>query len=385
MAEPRVEVVCSGGPREMGAAQGKALSERILRARRTLRQLDAVRKQRPWWMPWAVFLALAERKAQAMLGEALSKHSPEMAQRLASMAEGAGVSPAALCLLNVAEVLLPSVRDVTAVPPAMACSAIAVRGRRSATGEPIIVHNFDYVRLVQPFYVLRESRPSGCLRSLEFTVAPLCGAVDGMNERGLCIAMNSAFPVDSGPVGVPNSMVIAETLARCGTVVEAAEWILSRPRWGGALLMLADEAGDIAAVELSNTRSAVRRPPEGQDILFHTNHFSTPSMSDVDVPRSAVFTAKAPDALVGSRVLESSEKRAARLAELLPQIERFGQAELARVMSDHGPAGTPDGTALCMHGDYWETTRCLQWLPRSRRLRVSYSKACSAVFREFAL
>lgn len=385
MAEPRVEVVCEGGPREMGVAQGSALRERIQGAREVLRELDAVRKQRTWWVPWGVFLGLAERKAEGMLGEALSEHAPEMAQRLAGIAEGAGVSPAALCLLNAAEVLLSSVRDVTAVPPAMACSAVAVRGRRSATGEPIIAHNFDYVPLVQPFYVLRESRPSGGLRSLDFTVAPLCGAVDGMNERGLCIAMNYAFPVDTGPAGLPNSMAIAEALARCGTVAEAVDWIVSRPRWGGALLMLADEAGDIASVELSNTRSAVRRPAEGEDVLFHTNHFSTPSMLDVDVPRSAVFTEKAPDALVGLRVLESSGKRAARLAELLPQIERFGQAELERVMSDHGPAGTPDATTLCMHSNYWQTTACLQWLPSSRRLRASYGTACSAVFREFAL
>ncbi len=385
MAEPRVDVVCEGGPREMGVAQGSALRERIVGALDALRQLDAVRKQRPWWMPWAAFLALAERKAEGMLSEALARHSPEMAQRLAGMAEGAGLPPAALCLLNVAETLLSSVREVTTVPPAMACSAVAVRGSRSATGEPIIAHNFDYLPIVQPFYTLRESRPKGGLRSLDFTVAPLCGAVDGMNERGLCVAMNYAFPVDSGPAGLPNSMVIAEALARCGTVAEAIDWIVSRPRWGGALLMLADAAGDIASVELSNTRSAVRRPPEGEDVLFHTNHFFCPEMLDVDVPRSSVFTAKAPDALVGRRVLESSEKRAERLAELLPQVARFGVEELDRVMSDHGPAGTPDGTTLCVHSDYWQTTACLRWLPRSRRLRASYSNACAAAFHEFAV
>jgi hypothetical protein len=308
-----------------------------------------------------------------------------MAQRLAGVAEGAGVSHGALCLLNAAEVLLSSVRDVTTVPPAAACSAVAVRGSRSATGEPIIAHNFDYLPVVQPSYVLRESRPSGGLRSLDFTVAPLCGTIDGMNERGLCVVMNYAFPVDSGPAGVPNSMVIAEALARCGTVAEAAGLILSRPRWGGGLLMLADAAGDMAAVELSNTRSAVRRAAEGEDVLFHTNFYSIPSMLDVDVPRSAVFTAKAPGPLIGCRVMESAEKRAARLAELLPQIERFGPPELARVMSDHGPAGAPDAATVCMHSDYWQTTACLQWLPRARRLRASYGTACSAAFREFAL
>ncbi|MBM4036689.1 MAG: hypothetical protein FJ291_33570 [Planctomycetes bacterium] len=383
MAEPRVDVVCEGGPREMGVAQGAALRERIAGARDALRQLDAVRKQRPWWMPWGVFFGLAERKAEGMLGKALARHSPEMAQRLAGMAEGAGVSQGALCLLNAAEVLLSSVRDVTTVPPAAACSAVAVRGSRSATGEPVIAHNFDYLPVVQPFYILRESRPSSGLRSLDFTVAPMCGTIDGMNERGLCVVMNYAFPVDSGPAGVPNSMVIAEALARCGTVAEAADWVLSRPRWGGGLLMLADAEGDLASVELSNTRSAVRHPAEGEDLLFHANQYSTPSMREVEAARDAVFTAKAPDALVGCRLHESSEKRAARLAELLPQMNRLGPDELARVMSDHGPAGAPDAATVCMHSDYWQTTACLQWLPRSRRLRASYGTACAAAFREF--
>jgi len=402
VGEPRVDVVCEGGPREMGAAQGAALRERIQKARDSLRELDAVRKHRPWWMPWAVFLALAERKAEGMLGQPVARHSPEMAQRLAGIAEGAGLPTAALCLLNAAETLLSSVRDVTAVPPVIACSAIAVRGSRSATGEPIIAHNFDYLPIVQPFYILRESRPSGSLRSLDFTVAPLCGAMDGMNERGLCLALNYAFPVDSGPPGLPNSMVIAETLGRCGTVAEAVDWIVSRPRWGGGLVMLADADGDLAAVELSNTRSAVRRPAEGEDVLFHANQFAIPSMRGVEAPRDAVFTDKAPDPLVGRRLHESSEKRTARLAELLgshlhfahgghvPNEDvtpagRLGPDDLARLLADHGPTGMPDATTPCVHSDYWHTTACLQWLPRSRRLRASYSTACAAAFREFTL
>ncbi len=62
----------------------------------------------------------------------------------------------------------------------------------------------------------------------------------------------------------------------------------------------------------------------------------------------------------------------------------LGPDGLARLLADHGPAGTPDATTLCVHSDYWRTTACLQWFPRSRRLRASYSTACAAAFREFA-
>ena len=89
----------------------------------------------------------------------------------------------ALYLLNALEPMLSSVRGCTAEAPLGACSAIAVRGgarqpaRRSS-------RNFDYLPAVQPFYVLRSSRPDGGLRSLDFTVAPLCGTVDGRTNAG---------------------------------------------------------------------------------------------------------------------------------------------------------------------------------------------------------
>src|SRR5205809_200922 len=88
------------------------------------------------------------------------------------------------------DVAVVCVGDRAAVPCPGACSAIAVRGACSRTGEPIIARNFDYLPMVQPFYCLRDSRPGGGHRSLDFTVAPIAGAIDGMNEHGLTITYN---------------------------------------------------------------------------------------------------------------------------------------------------------------------------------------------------
>mgnify|MGYP002527445259 CR=1 FL=1 len=60
----------------------------------------------------------------------------------------------------------------------------------------MVARNFDYLPLVQPFYLLRESRPTGKLRALEFTTAPLAGAVDVMNQQGLCITYDYCFTID---------------------------------------------------------------------------------------------------------------------------------------------------------------------------------------------
>jgi hypothetical protein len=385
MDEARIEVVCEGNPREMGLAQGSGLRARIAGARRALRQLEAFRLRQPWWLPYPLFLHFAERRAARLLGGALAEHAPAMAERLAGMAEGAVIRPAALHLLNAMEAAMSSVGDCTAVPPPGACSAIAVRGRRSATGDPIIARNFDYLPLIQPFYGVRESRPLGQFRSMDFTVAPLCGTIDGVNERGLCITYNYAFTTDCGTPAPPISMTIADALASCDTVAHAAHQIASRPRWGGGLLMLADAAGDIASLELSSTRSRLRRCPSGEDILFHTNAFFCPEMREVEISPKAVFTPRAPAAIAGIRILESPELRGARLADLLGQADRLGPDELSAILADHGPTKQPDANTLCIHSPYWQTTACVQLFPRARRMRIAYGTACSARYQDIVL
>ena len=84
-------------------------------------------------------------------------------------------------------------------------------------------------------------------------------------------------------------------------------------------------------------------------------------------------------------MLESPLKREERLAELLGASGPLDLRALGGLMADHGLDGRPSGTTVCMHGDYWVTTTCVQCLPRSRALRVSYSTACQASFVEFAL
>ncbi len=259
-------------------------------------------------------------------------------------------------------------------------------GRRTPTDEPIIARNFDYLPLVQPYYVVRDCRPRGKQRSYQFTTAPLAGAVDGLNEAGLCITYNYAFTNDvpESPAA-PISMAIAEALGECRTVAEAATWIALRPRFGGGLLMLADADGDIASLELSSTRSQVRRPASGDDAIFHTNAFSDAKMREVQMPNESVYTAAAPTPLRGKRLHESSDVRDQRFKRLLTEADAIGADELAELMADHGPDNMPSANTPCVHSEYWNTTACLQFFPRSRRMRASYSSACRARYQDICL
>lgn len=369
----------------MGRDQGRALPGAIAGADRAVNELEAVRLKQPRWLPNPLFRRLLEARAARFLRRALAGDDAWMAQRLHGIAEGAGFPLRKLALINALEPMLSAIGDVTEAPSLGACTAIAVRGSRSASGEPIIARNFDYLPLVQPFYVLRESRPRDGLRSLEFTAAPLAGAIDGMNERGLCITYNYAFTVDVPAPAPMVSLRIAETLSRCATVAEALDWLGSRPRWGAGLLMLADAEGDLASLELSHTCSELRRPGGGEDLLCHSNCFHTGRMHAVQVDPCCAYGERAPAVLRGVRPLQSPQARDARLQELLAGRDRLGPDDLAAVMSDHGAAGEPSDDTICMHSGYWNTTACLQWFPRRRCARISYSSACRAKYTEVRL
>jgi hypothetical protein len=390
---PTIDVIAAGSPREMGRAQGQALADRIAGSRRMLAQLEAFRLMQPKWLPYPLFLRSAERRARAVLEDAVKRDAPEATERLIGMAEGSRAKLDTLYLLNGLEAFMCSLSGnlasaasvERAASVASACSAVAVRGRRSQGGQPIIARNFDYLPLVQPFYVMRDCRPVGGFRSIEFTAAPLCGTVDGINERGLSITYNYAYAMDHGPASATISMAISTAMARCATVTEAASMIVDRRRNGAGLLMLADADGDIAAVELSSGRSDVRRPGDGEDILCHTNSYGTTQMEQIEAPPNAHYSQRMPAPLRGRRVMESSDRRDARFAELLANEDRYDGASLQRLMSDHGETGEGSACTPCMHSDYWNTTACVQLYPRERRIRVAYDAACRARFVDVTL
>jgi len=382
---PCIECQCGGEPREMGLTQGTQLREKILGARQSLRHLEALRLEQPWWLPYPLFLKLAERKTERPFVAALRRLNPAMLARLEGIAEGSGLALGGLCLMNALEAFIGSVQGRTMTAATGACTSLAVRGACSSTGEPVIARNFDYPLLFQPFYMLRDSRPRGGFRSLDFAVAPQAGTVDGVNEKGLAITLDYAFVTDSGEPNPLVTMLIADALASCATVTEAVHRLTASPRWGAGLLMLADAAGDLAAVELSNTRSGVRRPDPGTDWLLNTNVCHCPETRAVQVPESATYSEKTPVPLRGESVLQPHAVRAQRIEGLLRKQATVGPEELAAIMADHGPSGLPDGTSPCVHTGYFNTTASLQWFPGRRSVRVSYSWACKAQYVEIGL
>jgi hypothetical protein len=149
--------------------------------------------------------------------------------------------------------------------------------------------------------------------------------------------------------------------------------------------MLADGTGDIASLELSNTRSAVRQPVEGEEVLFHTNAYHCGPTREIEVPEDAAYNEHAPKALRGQNVLDSSRRRDQRFAELLSGGRALGLEEVASLMADHGTDSVPSDKTICQHSAYWVTSACIQLLPHSGKLRYSFTTACKARYDEISL
>ena len=382
MVESLPQVECSGDAQEMGRQQGEALRENIRAAIEAVGELEAFRLMKPKWMPMAWFRRLAERKAQQFMQAAFRAGPQEFGQRFIGICEGANLPQPKLALCCLLEAVMSDLTRSSQQSPnglQAGCSAIAVTGVGSKTGEPLVMHNFDHVPLVQRFFVVRRSRPTGKLRSVEFTLSPLLGAVDGVNEAGLGVTCNYAYVTDAMSAGPTITMLISRILGEAGNVHEAVQIIKDQKRVGGGLLMLADASGEIASIEVSNTRVEVRMPTDG--VVFHTNRLQCSSMVAVEIAADACYDKRAPSLLRGKRVHDSANMRSDAIRNAAKGRAPMSLDDMREILSDHGQGHSCN--SVCMHGGYWATVACTQLVPGQRRLRLAFSNTCQAKLQDF--
>ncbi|MAI73206.1 MAG: hypothetical protein CMM01_20185 [Rhodopirellula sp.] len=385
MSDTLPEVDCCGDARAMGRQQGEALQGNIRRAIAEIGKLEAFRLMKPRWMPMLLFRQLAERKAHRFMQDAFRSGSRgEFEQRFMGICEGADLPEPKLALCCLLEAVMSDLTGSTQSQPSglqAGCSAIAVTGPASKDGEARVMHNFDHVPVVQQFFVVRRSNPVGKLKSVEFTLSPLLGTVDGVNEAGLGVTCNYAYVTDRLSAAPTITMLIAHVLAEARTVSEAIELIAGQPRAGGGLLMLADAAGDVTSLEVSNRRVQPRVADEG--LVFHTNRLQCGSMASVEIVADAQYDHRAPTLLRGRRVHESADLRAEAIQNAVASRLPLSLDDMHQIMSGH--AHGESCNSVCMHGDYWSTTACTQLLPKERKFRVAFDNTCQAKLQEFSV
>lgn len=391
--QPRVGggvVECAGDHREMGRAQGAACRGDLAQLEKVLLEVAGVAQDgrlaplRHLGRPVA---GAAGRIGQRLLGGDLTRLHPHHVERLRGIAEGADLPLHRMFVGPLVELVLNRASYRRAAPGA--CTAVALSGARTRTGEALIAKNFDYPPASGALHLTRLSRPEGAGRaaSLEVTKAPLSGSHDGVNEHGLAVTYNYGHFRGKAGARVSISVLVQEVLESCRTVDQAIARLRAHARSGGALIMLADADGTIASVELGPDTMAVRRG----DLLVHANHASTAELAARDVPKDAVFPRwMMPAALRGKRVQQSSEERHRRAEELARALApgEAGEEGLTALLADHGPgdaAGPGDDDTICRHGPYYATTCAVVLRPRSRSMRLRVGWPCEGDFSDLSL
>jgi isopenicillin-N N-acyltransferase like protein len=166
-----------GSPREIGLAHGRGLRERIERCL------------------GIYVLALGRsdselRSIGASVGARIRVFSPELAEEIEGIAEGAGVEPYRIYVLNARSELMAGA--------AGGCTSVFVPERG------LLGQNWDWLALLEPLIaVLRIERPDG-IRFATLTEPGMVGKI-GCSSAGLGVCLNFLFapePLDGVPVHV---------------------------------------------------------------------------------------------------------------------------------------------------------------------------------------
>ena len=107
------------------------------------------------------------------------------------------------------------------------------------------------------------------------------GRCDGINERGLAIALSFVNGTTIQP-GVTFHFVIRKVLETCKTVDEAIAVIQNAKVASANNFLIADATGNIAVVETAPQSSTVRYPQASDHFICITNQFETATMAPFD-------------------------------------------------------------------------------------------------------
>jgi len=256
-------VAAAGTPYELGRIHGRALAapirefldDGLCRMNRMLRAPVTLDELRP--------------RLDAY-GQALTTATPRLAEEVAGLADGAGITVHEALLLQTRRELMGYLR----VPTAGDCTTYA----RVGTGPAVLAQtvdltgNLDHVISVLQLrsHIRRYSRTS-----LVLSFGGLLGYL-GVNGDGLAIGINLVLGGHWGP-GVPPYLVIRHLLDSAGSVGEALDVLRELPIASSRVLTLCDPT-TVACVEILD---GVLRVTTGAESV-HTNHFLDPDFRPCD-------------------------------------------------------------------------------------------------------
>ena len=264
------------------------------------------------------YLSIAEADVRAAAESSrlrLQEWSPEAAEEVAAVAEGASIP--------IGELMKVIARtEIMTLAPAAAteCSTVSF----THVGASIAAQNWDWAADFSTLWHINDTGSvPGQLRHVGIAEYGMLGKI-GLNEAGVGVLLNILKHEGDGAGGVPIHMILERVLSKATTLAEALEIIHSAATTSSSIITVVT-VDEVVQVEIANAQKRERRA-EGENasqaasgFLLHTNHFLHP------------------DLVPGGLELNSTSTSRARYAHL--------EQRLAEVATDAGGDARPETTA----------------------------------------
>lgn len=345
MTTPKL-INCSGSFIDMGKKQGRTAKPLIPKIFKTLLESEFtpnfLRRHGSASTLKKIFTLLGFKRYPGLRFK-LKKKLPHQFERLRGIAKSSSISMPCLVSLNSIEVTATQLKYIHG------CTSIGFHPQRlKDIKNPILAYNHDFPNFFKQFVVLRRSKPNKAYHSLQLTYPSLAGAFAGVNEKGMIATLNQALAIDKKRYGIPPTLFVQEILDQCHQVSQAIKLLGSVESACGSTITLVDRKGDMAAVELSKTRMAVRRPQDG--IIYSINQYLTKRMAEVEIPQNTYFDPKKFSPIFhGIAIHANNQSRKKRLPQLLKQKRRFQISDIKSILKDHNRQKKPSNTTICRH------------------------------------
>jgi len=200
-------------------------------------------------------------------------------------------------------------------PPGVACSVFA-----TFNGSDVVFgRNYDF------YYRFKEHSESYLTRPKDgyWSVGNsdiFVGREDGVNEKGLAVAMTAVRPKTIKP-GINFALATRCILDKCADVEEGVKTFPNAHFLTTNNYLLADKEGNMAVVEASPDKVRVRRPEEDNNFLLCTNQFMHSEMLEMESQKE--------------RPPDSTQRYTAIYNAIKKRSERIGVKTAQKILSDH--------------------------------------------------
>lgn len=285
-----LEVRLQGGPEALGHQQARLLYPEMVAGEREL--YGAFEEH----VPTPVLRTLLMDLGRVRFSAIDQQMRPAMRAEIAAEARGFSPDPFADVLPTYHRfVFLHALYDIALSferSPLVGCSSFVLRNGAAADGHVLLARNFDFE--ATPFMDEGKAvffvREEGRIPYVSVAWPGLLGVVTGMNAEGVGLVVHGARAREPQTEGEPVVHAMRDVLARAQTTAEAVAVLSEKRALVAHLVLLADNAGDVAIVERAPGETDTVRRPLGPTVPL-TNHFegllsTDPKNQEVEVTTS---------------------------------------------------------------------------------------------------